>query len=629
MSDGILSIKPCTHSTTDHLFQPFDCKTIALVKKIAIIAFHILTLGIPLAIYNVIRCCFPKKAVTEDVSGKKLQQQAVATVSKTAVDEALDAWKKFKTSQTDDDLMAAFKLMAKATLPSDNALVKTVGHVTQKLMKDDKFELHFSEAASGLDLHQIGRILPSIVELDVSLPELSKNCVLLMRMILKNCPENKAQKVRDLYRQLEKNNKSIPEFIDHLMLCDDSADGVWRKAISELTVVYLMLIPLKQDVSEQQQMKKDIRLKDAVQIVLADESYKDKLADFEQIKVLSQTPQKPKTAEDKKEPTPIKPSDVVKAAGAMPVPKTSPIDDAEAFSKLKADELRNSNASIFPLTTGVVRTYVPLASDVSYIVQAARNHEKEFDRILKSKGKTAWNNSEVIAAADSLMKVSYVAACRVLEDMEHFIVTLRKENPMAIAGVKSMPELADRMKNPDASLALDLVNSGQFFAFDLFTYTYHSIRAGKCWSAIQSHPDGEEAYVQECWRYPAANKAEDFYKEGTFQNRWRTLYNDYRNRFEKVINLSNNAFYSYRISQDENSNFEPFPQLHLQRIEDDVNLFMKTPIKQDIDGFEKQAAAMVKKTTAQPDPINGKLELHFYGDMKDRGDITEGFKRVF
>lgn len=629
MSDGILSIKPCTHSTTDHLFQPFDCKTIALVKKIAIIAFHILTLGIPLAIYNVIKCCFPKKAVTEDVSGKKLQQQAVASISKTAVEEALDAWKKFKSSQTDEDLFSAFKLMAKATLPSENALVKSVGHVTQKLMKDDKFELHFSEAASGIDNHQIGRILPLIMQMDISLPELSKNCVLLMRMILKNCPENRAGIARSLYRQLEKHNKNIPDFIEHLMLCDDSSDGVWRKAISELTVVYLMLIPLKQDVSEQQQMKKDIRLKDAVQIVLADESYKEKLADFEQIKVLSQTPQKTKTAEDKKEPTPIKPSDVVKAAGAMPVPKTSPVDDAEAFSKLKADELRQSSASTLTLTTGVVRNYVPHVTDVSYIVQAARNHEKEFDRVLKSKGKAAWSSPEVINAADELMKISYVAACRVLEDMDNFIATLKKENPMAIAGVKSMSDLAERMKNPDASLALDLVNGGQFFAFDLFTYTYHSIRAGKCWSAIQSHPDGEEAYVQECWRYPAANKAEDFYKEGTFQNRWRTLYNDYCKRFEKAVKLANNAFYSHRISQDENSKFEPFPQLHLQRIEDDVNLFMKTPIKQEIDGFERQAAAMVKKTTAQPDSINGKLELHFYGDMKDRGDITEGFKRVF
>lgn len=48
----------CIHSS--HLFSHPLCKDQSLIKRVANVAFHVLTLGIPLAIYHVIKCCFPK-----------------------------------------------------------------------------------------------------------------------------------------------------------------------------------------------------------------------------------------------------------------------------------------------------------------------------------------------------------------------------------------------------------------------------------------------------------------------------------------------------------------------------------------------------------------------------------------
>lgn len=48
------------HTFQDHFFHQPLCENQTLLRKICNIAFNILTLGIPLAIYHVIKCCFPK-----------------------------------------------------------------------------------------------------------------------------------------------------------------------------------------------------------------------------------------------------------------------------------------------------------------------------------------------------------------------------------------------------------------------------------------------------------------------------------------------------------------------------------------------------------------------------------------
>jgi hypothetical protein len=113
-------IAPCSHTITAHLFQSPCSKTLSLIKKIAIVAFHILTIGIPLFFYKIVSCCFPRKTHTE-LHGKKLQEIAVESVkSVTPTQAVLNAWSKFNSSKDDTDLKDAFEQTAKVVLPSEN-----------------------------------------------------------------------------------------------------------------------------------------------------------------------------------------------------------------------------------------------------------------------------------------------------------------------------------------------------------------------------------------------------------------------------------------------------------------------------------------------------------------------------
>ena len=66
----------CNHS--NHLFAHPLCDEQSLLKRIANVAFHILTLGIPLAFYHVIKCCFSKRSSHEFTN---IQGSGIASVS--------------------------------------------------------------------------------------------------------------------------------------------------------------------------------------------------------------------------------------------------------------------------------------------------------------------------------------------------------------------------------------------------------------------------------------------------------------------------------------------------------------------------------------------------------------------
>lgn len=75
-SSSISANLNCIHSK--HLFSHPLCEDQSLLKRIAIVAFHILTLGIPLAIYHVISCCYPK--TDSEHSSGNLQTAGVKSV---------------------------------------------------------------------------------------------------------------------------------------------------------------------------------------------------------------------------------------------------------------------------------------------------------------------------------------------------------------------------------------------------------------------------------------------------------------------------------------------------------------------------------------------------------------------
>ncbi len=62
--NNILSVSVC--NCHNHFFENLLCDTLPTVQKVANVFFHILTLGIPLILYHVIACIFPKKEIGEE-----------------------------------------------------------------------------------------------------------------------------------------------------------------------------------------------------------------------------------------------------------------------------------------------------------------------------------------------------------------------------------------------------------------------------------------------------------------------------------------------------------------------------------------------------------------------------------
>lgn len=66
----------CAH--TSHLFSHPLCEGQSVLKRITNVAFHVLTLGIPLAIYHIWSCCYDKRA--SESEGKNLRTTAINSV---------------------------------------------------------------------------------------------------------------------------------------------------------------------------------------------------------------------------------------------------------------------------------------------------------------------------------------------------------------------------------------------------------------------------------------------------------------------------------------------------------------------------------------------------------------------
>lgn len=75
LSSGATNSLHCVHSY--HLFSHPLCEDQSLLKRVVNVAFHVLTLGIPLAIYNIISCCYAKPA--SKPQGRNLQTRAISS----------------------------------------------------------------------------------------------------------------------------------------------------------------------------------------------------------------------------------------------------------------------------------------------------------------------------------------------------------------------------------------------------------------------------------------------------------------------------------------------------------------------------------------------------------------------
>lgn len=252
--------------------------------------------------------------------------------------------------------------------------------------------------------------------------------------------------------------------------------------------------------------------------------------------------------------------------------------------------------------------------------------QTEFDKYLITELKAykeAWPRKGTLEAADKVMKMSYYAAIKVLEDLPHF---LKKEG-----------------KQKTAQDVFRDVGNYQYKAFEHFTFMYHAMRAGMHWEKIKvkmtiSKVSTEEEF--ECWKHDkSAEVAADFYKDGTVQNLWRTLYNNYCDRFAPYAPALN--FNPNRVIKDTDATFVPNPQFHPELFIKDVQIFLDTEefgltgllkeLAETLGGksretsFDEKAFKVMKLTSVSPHETFGTLEAHaFYGP---KGLTSLSYKR--
>lgn len=240
-----------------------------------------------------------------------------------------------------------------------------------------------------------------------------------------------------------------------------------------------------------------------------------------------------------------------------------------------------------------------------------------------------WSDKKVLDIADKMMKMSYYAACKVLEDLPSFLKTRAEEEERSLLFDKN------KKKKTDAEVYSAMfkdVNHYQYEAFDHFTSVYHAIRSGKKWGKVRLTPEGQEAYEQNCWIYgKTVAGAEEYYKEGTPQNLWRALYNDYCDRFAAYETHLN--FNPGRVQKDlDLASFTPAPNFHPAIRDEEVDRFISKPLTMGDqwaidecsrrlgqipaykDKSDAAALKIAKETSIKKHEMYGTLELHvFFG----------------
>jgi hypothetical protein len=146
-------------------------------------------------------------------------------------------------------------------------------------------------------------------------------------------------------------------------------------------------------------------------------------------------------------------------------------------------------------------------------------HYKAFEEALKRhQDNNPWEQEEVLQAADTLMKSAYTVSCLTLEDLKPFIDT--NGTKTIEYGDIAMPYVA----------ALTAQNSYQYRTFYYCTDAYHWIRG----AIVYGHTYQGDGLDYANGPTPETH-AHPFYNEGTIQNSWNQLYNDYCDRVRSYV----------------------------------------------------------------------------------------------
>lgn len=480
MDTQIKRVDSCSHSCTAHVFLSPCCKKLNLIKKIAIVAFHILTLFIPFIISKVTSCCFPRSPVEPKKTGENLQKTGVESVQNT------------------------LKNIPEISLPKPTPVVVT--------------------AAS----------------------ELSDDA---------NCSKegDEASVISGTKNTDEDERKSPVQDIDGSATIAPAVDA------EQLSEPEKLLTPKAINPSPIQSTEgEDV----------------------------------PKPDVNKVEPPTPVPEPIVVIA-----PKPTPIQKAFTFADQLLEEHRLRRAKTPTINSesdsGVDGTSNCKNNDTGFIMNLQKKFDAEFNEALKASD-NPWKEKKVLEIADAMMKVSYYAACKVLEELPTYIKKLNE----------------DGKKKTEQDVFRD-VETYQYQAFEHFTYVYHSIRSGKHWGEIMIN--SEPKYAQECWKYSnTVDGVSEFYKDGTMQNAWRTLYNDYCDRF--ALHVSHLDFNPRRVTKDlVASVFKPAPEFHPNM--QNIDIYQCNP-KPESHVIDLHIALTVVKETSNVTNLYGTLDLHVFADKK-------------
>lgn len=157
--------------------------------------------------------------------------------------------------------------------------------------------------------------------------------------------------------------------------------------------------------------------------------------------------------------------------------------------------------------SGPSETNQPINQDIARLTTLYLNANKNFTNVLKQNKEDPWSTPEVINAADELMKISFSIGVLTLEDLQPFT-----EN------------LASKGENRSYAKALTEQDSYQYRTFYYCTTVYHMLRGAIAWGASPRDPQKESLIYP---RPIPTTHSNLFYQNGTIQNSWNVLYNQY------------------------------------------------------------------------------------------------------
>ncbi len=188
-------------------------------------------------------------------------------------------------------------------------------------------------------------------------------------------------------------------------------------------------------------------------------------------------------------------------------------------------------------------TLSPANKDISKLKTLLdEKYYPKLKQVLEESTEGPYTNQAVLEAADEYMKVTYAISVLTLRDYPEFI------NGLDAGQVKKLKERIPNWKlkklgeneneKPSFAMALVSQSSYQYRTFFECPALYHDLRGEMMMrenSHYSPHTDGSEENILDFTHNVPEEHAAPFYKEGSMQGQWRSLYNDYCDRVRMYV----------------------------------------------------------------------------------------------